>query len=123
MVNDPERPVRLRREVFEHRFAGEQCLARVNPAVLGAGGQVFAIDNCSGLYLSTGNTSKDVPGQQIEHYTWMPVERSSSFTHIIGFTFNRPVSDFTHPVTLMTYGKSRLVMERSSVPGSLQLHL
>ena len=38
MVDDPERPVRLRREVSEHRFAGEQCLARVNPAVLGAGG-------------------------------------------------------------------------------------
>ena len=86
-------------------------------------GQLFAIDNCSGLYLSTGNTSKDVPGQQIEHYTWMPVEQSPAFTHIIGFTFNRPVSDFTQPVTLMTYGKSRLVMERSSVPGSLQLHL
>jgi hypothetical protein len=86
-------------------------------------GQLFAVDNCSGLYLSTGNTSKDVPGQQIEHYTWMPVEQSPAFTHIIGFTFNRPVSDFTQPVTLMTYGKSRLVMERSSVPGSLQLHL
>ena len=86
-------------------------------------GQLFAIDNCSGLYLSTGNTSKDVPGQQIEHYTWMPVEQSPAFTHIIGFTFNRPVSEFTQPVTLMTYGKSRLVMERSSVPGSLQLHL
>jgi hypothetical protein len=86
-------------------------------------GQLFAVDNCSGLYLATGNTSKDVPGQQIEHYTWMPVEQSASFTHIIGFTFNRPVSDFTQPVTLMTYGKSRLVMERSSVPGSLQLHL
>jgi hypothetical protein len=61
-------------------------------------GQIFAMDNCSGLYLSTGNDMKDVPGQQIEHYTWMPVEQSPSFTHTIGFTFNRPVSDFTHPV-------------------------
>ena len=89
----------------------------------GPAGQLFAMDNCSGLYLSTGNTSKDVPGQQIEHYTWMPVEQSPAFTHIIGFTFNRPVSDFTHAVTLMTYGKSSLVLERSSVPGQLQLHL
>ena len=74
-------------------------------------GQIFAMDNCSGLYLSSGNDSKDVPGQQIEHYTWMPVEQSPSFTHTIGFTFNRPVSDFTHPLVLMTYGKSTLVME------------
>ena len=54
---------------------------------------------------------KDVPGQQIEHYSWRPVEQSSSFTHTIGFTFNRPVSDFTHPLVLMTYGKSTLDME------------
>jgi hypothetical protein len=74
-------------------------------------GQIFAMDNCSGLYLSSGNDMKDVPGQQIEHYSWMPVEQSSSFTHTIGFTFNRPVSDFTHPLVLMTYGKSTLVME------------
>ena len=86
-------------------------------------GQLFAIHNCSGLYLSTGNDLEDVPGQQLEHYTWKPVEQSPAFTHIIGFTFNRPVSDFTHAVTLMTYGKSRLVMERSSVPGFVQLHL
>ena len=89
----------------------------------GPAGQLFATDNCSGLYLSTGSDMKNVPGQQIEHYTWMPVEQSPAFTHIIGFTFNRPLSDFTHAVTLMTYGKSRLVMERSSVPGLLQLHL
>ena len=38
--------------------------------------QIFAMNNCSGLYLSTGNDMKDVPGQQIEHYTWMPVEQS-----------------------------------------------
>ncbi len=86
-------------------------------------GQLFAIDNCSGLYISTGNDTKNVPGQQLEHYTWKPVEQSPAFTHIIGFKFNRPVSDFTHALTLMTYGKSRLVMERSSVPGFVQLHL
>ena len=74
-------------------------------------GQVFAINNCSGLYLSTGNDIKDVPGQQIEHYNWMPVEQPSAFTHTIGFTFNRPVRYLTHPLPLLTYGKSTLVME------------
>ncbi len=78
----------------------------------GPAGQLFAMDNCSGLYLSTGNDMKDVPGQQIEHYTWKPVEQSSSFTHIIGITFNGPATEFTQPVTLMTFGKSRLVLEQ-----------
>ena len=55
-------------------------------------GQLFATNNCSGLYLSSGNDLQDVPGQQIEHYTWMPVAQSAAFTHTIGFTFNRPAS-------------------------------
>jgi hypothetical protein len=85
-------------------------------------GQVFAMNNCSGLYLSTGNDIKDVPGQQIEHYTWMPAEQSSAFNHTIGFTFNRPVSDLTHPLPLMTYGKSTLVMEPAG-PGYVRMHI
>jgi len=86
-------------------------------------GQVFAANNCSGLYLSSGNDEKGVPGQQLEHYTWMPVEQSPTFTHVIAFTFNRPATDLTHGVTAMTYGRSRLVLEPSSVPGFMQMHL
>jgi hypothetical protein len=74
-------------------------------------GQLFAVNNCSGLYLSTGNNNKDVPGQQIQHYTWIPVQQSPSFTHTIGFTFNGPESNLTGPVPLMTYGASTLVLE------------
>ena len=85
-------------------------------------GQIFATNKCSGLYLSTGNDMKDVPGQQIEHYTWKPIEESSAFTKTIGFTFNRPLSDFTQPVTLMTYGKSSLVLEPAT-PGTVRMHL
>jgi len=85
-------------------------------------GQIFAMNNCSGLYLSTGNSMVDVPGQQIQHYTWLPVQQSDAFTRTIGFTFNRPVSDFTRPLTLMTYGKSRLVMEPAG-NGYVRLHL
>ena len=73
-------------------------------------GQLFAVNHCSGLYLSTGSNIKDVPGQQIQHYTWMPVEQSPSFTRTIGFTFNQTWPHFTQPVTLMTYGSARLVL-------------
>jgi hypothetical protein len=74
-------------------------------------GQLFAMNNCSGLYLSTGNDMKDVPGQQLEHYTWTPVEQSPSLTQTIGFTFNRRSRYFTTPLPLMTYGKSTLMLE------------
>jgi hypothetical protein len=90
----------------------------------GPSGQIFAMNDCSGLYLSSGNDISYVPGQQLEHYTWMPVEQSPSFTRVIGFTFNRPLSAFSGPITLMTYGKSRLAMEPvPNLPGDVQFHL
>jgi len=85
-------------------------------------GTIFDVGRCSGLYLSTGNDLKDVPGQQIEHYTWLAVEQPISNVKVIGFTFNKPVSQFTRPVTLMTYGKSRLVLEPVG-SGDVRLHL
>jgi hypothetical protein len=74
-------------------------------------GKLFNVNGCSGLYLSTGNNMKDVPGQQIEHYTWVPVEQSPSFTQTVGFTFNRPERYLRGPVTLVRYGTSRLVLQ------------
>jgi hypothetical protein len=85
-------------------------------------GTIFAMKDCSGLYLSTGNDMRDVPGQQIQHYTWKPVEQSSAFTHTIGFTFNRPVNDLTNPLPLMTYGKSTLVLQPAG-PGRARLEI
>jgi hypothetical protein len=72
-------------------------------------GELFAVNHCSGLYMSSGNDSSSVPGQQIEHYTWMPVEQSPAFTRELGFTFNRSPNLLTHPVTLLTFGKASLV--------------
>ncbi len=73
-------------------------------------GQLIAINGCTGLYMSSGNSLADVPGQQIEHYTWQPIEESSSFTRDIQFTFNRPAKDLTKPVPLMRYGAATLVL-------------
>ena len=84
-------------------------------------GQLFAMNDCSGLYLSSGNDMKDVPGQQIEHYTWRPVQQSPSFTHTIGFTFNRPTEQSHRAGALMTYGHSTLVIEPAGRQGFLHL--
>jgi hypothetical protein len=86
-------------------------------------GQIFAATNCSGLYLSTGNNLKDVPGQQLDHWAWLPVEQPSSYTHIIALQFNRPSRELTQGVTVMTYGRSSLVLEQANVPGYVWLHL
>ena len=78
------------------------------------------MNNCSGLYLSTGNNMTDVPGQQIQHFTWMPVEQSPSFTQTIGFTFNQSVCRPQPPGPLMTYGASTLVLEPVTIPDAVQ---
>ena len=88
----------------------------------GPAGQIFAMDDCSGLYVSTGNDLTNDPGQQLEHYTWKPVEQSSSFRHVFDITFNRQATDLTEPVTLIRYGKSRLVLEPAGA-GLIRLQL
>ena len=73
-------------------------------------GQLFMVGNCSGLYLSSGISEADVPGDLIDHFnSWLPVEQDPAFTRQIWFTFNS--SHFTTPVTLMTYGASSLVLQ------------
>jgi hypothetical protein len=71
-------------------------------------GTLFAANGCSGLYVSTGFTYKTVPGQQLQHETWDPVEQSPSFNHTMKVSFTRPVRVSDDPVTLLTYGTARL---------------
>jgi hypothetical protein len=73
-------------------------------------GQLFMVGNCSGLYVASGISEANVPGLLIDHFTWIPVEQSSTYTRLISFTFNRPGKYFTKPVTLMTYGASSVVL-------------
>jgi hypothetical protein len=83
-------------------------------------GQLFMVGNCSGLYLGSGISEVDVPGDLIDHYTWLPVEQDPAFTRQIWFTFNS--SHFTRPVTLMTYGASSLVLKPAGA-GNFQISL
>ncbi len=83
-------------------------------------GQLFDVNNCSGLYLSTGTTFKDVPGQQIQHATWIPVEQGPGISHTVGFTFNRSERYFNTPIPLLTYGKSTVELRPYS-PGMVQI--
>jgi hypothetical protein len=74
-------------------------------------GTLFAVGNCSGLYRSTGIDYSTVPGQQIQHLTWVPVEQSVGFNHTMQVTLNLGPGGLTQPVPLMTYGKSTLVLK------------
>ena len=74
-------------------------------------GELYMVGDCSGLYLSSGITEADVPGLLADHYTWIPVEQSPAYTRAFSVTFNHPGKYFTKPLTLMTYGSSRVIMK------------
>ena len=74
-------------------------------------GQLFAADRCAALYVSNGRSFKDVPGQQLQHFTWLPVEQGPGINHTIDFSFDQPVSALHQAVPVVSVGRSALVIE------------
>ena len=67
-------------------------------------------NTCSGLYLSSGITFANSPGQQLQHETWIPVEQGPGIAHQIKFRINVPLKKFVTPVPLVSWGTSTLEM-------------
>jgi hypothetical protein len=72
--------------------------------------QLFAVGDCAGLYLSTGVTFKDIPGQQDQRFGWIPVQQEAGINHTIAFKLNVLPSQIRQPVPLLSYGRSTLVL-------------
>jgi hypothetical protein len=71
-------------------------------------GTLFVVGDCDGLYISTGFKYSTIPGQQIQHETWIPVEYEGGANLALTVMFNRSVDEHTEPVTIMKYGDTRL---------------
>jgi hypothetical protein len=74
-------------------------------------GTIEVVGDCSGLYVSTGFSYSTVPGQQLQHETWTPVEQGPGINNRLTLEFNRPVQPGDPPVRLLTFGKNTLVAE------------
>ena len=75
-------------------------------------GELYIVGHCSGLYYSTGETYADVPGQQLMHWTWSPVEQGPGIINTIDVTFNEPQRDVDPPVPILNFGKATLYVEQ-----------
>jgi hypothetical protein len=73
-------------------------------------GTVFVAKDCSGLYVSTGFDYRNVPGQQLQHETWLPAEQGAGINHVVTVLFNQPVRATSPAVTLLTYGRASVVV-------------
>jgi hypothetical protein len=78
-------------------------------------GTLYAVGSCSGLYVSTGFDYSTIPGQQLQHDTWIPVEQGPGINHTLSVVYNKTVRPSDGPVTLLTYGKSSLVLVPTGV--------
>lgn len=77
----------------------------------GPAGQIYDVNSCSGLYLSSGQDFSNSPGQQIQHATWIPIEQETSINNEIGLYLDKPVRYFTTAVPILRYGKATVMLE------------
>lgn len=85
-------------------------------------GTLFAVNGCTGLYVSTGFGTATVPGEQLQHGTWDIVEQGPGINHTLRVVFDRVPQPSDPPVTLMTYGQASLVLQTIGV-GQVRLAL
>jgi hypothetical protein len=77
----------------------------------GPTGQIYDVNRCSGLYLSSGQDFSNSPGQQIQHATWVPIEQDASIYNEIGIYPDKPARYFTTAVPILKYGKTTVLLE------------
>jgi len=74
-------------------------------------GELRIIGDCTGLYRSRGENLANVPGQQIEHQNWQPIEQGPGINNVIDVRFHLRNGTFDHAVPLVTFGASTLVVQ------------
>jgi hypothetical protein len=74
-------------------------------------GELYIVGDCSGLYYSTGQTYKTVPGQQLMHWTWVPVDQQQGFIHDLRVTVASANWANGSPVALFRFDHAVLYLE------------
>jgi hypothetical protein len=77
-------------------------------------GQLYVIGDCSGLYISNGESYSTVPSQQYTRTTWQTVELGQPFQHTFQLTVNTPRTPTRESVLVFSTGKYKV--EATEVP-------
>ena len=101
--------------------AATQRLVRVGDRLpyFAPAGTIYAMADCSGVYVSTGFSYATVPGQQLQHETWDPVLQGPGIVHVAEVRFTRPVRSGDAPVTVLTWGRTSVQLVPSG-PGTVR---
>jgi hypothetical protein len=73
-------------------------------------GSLEATPGCTGLYVSNGFDFSTVPGQQLQHETWLAVSQAAGDDRLVSVTWTRPFGPAAPPVVLAVDGRTRLLL-------------
>jgi hypothetical protein len=71
--------------------------------------QIDIVGDCSGAYLSTGQSVSYAPGLQIQHESWDVIDQGPGIHHTVEVSFNGPVQPGT-TIPILTHGDVSLVI-------------
>jgi hypothetical protein len=78
-------------------------------------GAIYDVNNCSGLYLSSGDNFSNSPGQQIQHAGWVPLEQGVGINTTIAIRLRTRPRDFKGPLPIFKYGATTVLLESSGM--------
>jgi len=73
--------------------------------------ELFVVGDCSGFYLSTGQTFGTIPKQRLQHRTWLTITETPGSLHRVKITLNEPPSALGAGVPVVTVGTDTIWME------------
>jgi len=95
-------------DVAGHALAGT-VVRGDSPPYFAPAGELFAPNDCSGLYRSSGYSYQYIPDEQFEHFSWMPVEQGASIEHDLTLVFEPSLAGWTAPFGILRVGHTGLV--------------
>ena len=76
-------------------------------------GQIFDVNDCGGLYLSSGVDYHTSPGQNLQHLTWTPMEQAGGINHAITMTLTQPAGELRSVIPILRHGRTTVLLEPS----------
>ena len=116
--------VRLGRELPEPHVARPHRAPGDTPALLGPRrAAVHRQQLLRSLPVDAGTRSRTCPASRSSTSPGCPSSRTPGITHTIGYSFNETPGHLTGPVTILTYGSAKLVLEPSGKENQFYLDI
>jgi hypothetical protein len=116
----------VKRQISAANATGEPLTENIEHGRLlpyyGPADTLFDVGNCQALYISNGESFVAFPSQQVEHRTWMPVQRPPNYQHWFNLIIKAQPIRLPQPIPIMTIGRTTILMTTQG-PGHVAFDL